>query len=50
MLVFSQWTRILYILKVLLEDMQLDYLRLDGSTPIRERQEMIGEALLPPHG
>eukprot|EP01035_Chromulina_nebulosa_P021866 gene21866-28307_t len=41
MLIFSQWTRILDLLEVLLEDMELDYLRLDGSTPIRERQEMI---------
>lgn len=41
MLVFSQWTRILDLLEVLLEDMSLPYLRLDGSTAVKERQELI---------
>lgn len=30
MLIFSQWTRILDLLEVLLDDMNLAYLRLDG--------------------
>jgi len=41
MLIFSQWTRLLDLLEVLLEDMNMEYLRLDGSTPIKERQERI---------
>lgn len=41
MLVFSQWTRILDLLEVLLEDIGLTYLRLDGSTPVKVRQELI---------
>lgn len=41
MLVFSQWTRLLDLLEVLLYDMKMPFLRLDGSTPVRERQEMI---------
>jgi SWI/SNF-related matrix-associated actin-dependent regulator 1 of chromatin subfamily A len=41
MLIFSQWTRILDLLEVLLEDMEWRYLRLDGSTPVRVRQELI---------
>eukprot|EP01039_Chlorochromonas_danica_P004981 gene4981-5469_t len=40
-LVFSQWTRILDLLEVLLEDIGLSYLRLDGSTPVKVRQELI---------
>lgn len=40
-LVFSQWTRIMDLLEVLLEDMGLAYLRLDGSTPVKVRQELI---------
>lgn len=43
MLVFSQWTRLLDLLEVLLNDMGLQFLRLDGSTPIKERQELIDE-------
>ena len=41
MLVFSQWTRLLDLLEVLLRDIQLGYLRLDGSTPVKERQAYI---------
>lgn len=41
MLIFSQWTRLLDLLEVLMEDLQFSYFRLDGSTPVRERQEMI---------
>jgi SWI/SNF-related matrix-associated actin-dependent regulator 1 of chromatin subfamily A len=40
-LVFSQWTRLLDLLEVLLQDIQLGYLRLDGSTPVKERQAYI---------
>jgi SWI/SNF-related matrix-associated actin-dependent regulator 1 of chromatin subfamily A len=43
MLVFSQWTRLLDLLEVLLNDMGMVFLRLDGSTPIKERQELIDE-------
>lgn len=41
MLIFSQWTRLLDLLEVFLEDMSMRYLRLDGSTPVRERQRLI---------
>mmetsp|Transcript_38519 Transcript_38519/g.39201 ORF Transcript_38519/g.39201 Transcript_38519/m.39201 type:complete len:216 (+) Transcript_38519:511-1158(+) len=40
-LIFSQWTRILDILEVLMESLSLSFLRLDGSTPVKERQDMI---------
>lgn len=41
MLIFSQWTRLLDLLEVLLNAMDLPFLRLDGSTPIKERQRLI---------
>ena len=41
MLVFSQWTKMLDIIGALMEDMGLKFLRLDGSTPVRERQKLI---------
>eukprot|EP01041_Mallomonas_annulata_P005974 gene5974-12051_t len=41
MLIFSQWTRILDLLEVLAEDIDMPYLRLDGSTPVKERQNLI---------
>lgn len=41
MLIFSQWTRILDLLEVLLQDIDINYLRLDGSTPVKERQYLI---------
>ncbi|KAJ1426726.1 SNF2 family N-terminal domain-containing protein [Ochromonadaceae sp. CCMP2298] len=41
MLVFSQWTRLLDLLEVLMQDIGLKYLRLDGATPVRERQALI---------
>lgn len=41
MLIFSQWTRLLDLLEVFLNDMGMVFLRLDGSTPIKERQELI---------
>jgi SNF2 family DNA or RNA helicase len=34
-LVFSQWTRLLDLLEVLLNDIDLHFLRLDGSTPVK---------------
>eukprot|EP00466_Bigelowiella_natans_P003232 jgi/Bigna1/52951/estExt_Genewise1Plus.C_130170 len=40
-LIFSQWTSLLDILELLMEDLALQYLRLDGSTPASERQELI---------
>jgi SWI/SNF-related matrix-associated actin-dependent regulator 1 of chromatin subfamily A len=40
-LLFSQWTMILDILELVCEDIDMNFLRLDGSTPIRERQRMI---------
>jgi hypothetical protein len=40
-LIFSQWTKMLDILGALMEDMGLEFLRLDGSTPVRERQKLI---------
>ncbi len=41
MLVFSQWTRLLDLLEILLQDMEMPFLRLDGSTPIADRQVLI---------
>ena len=43
MLIFSQWTRLLDLLEILLNDMDIAFLRLDGSTPVKERQELIDE-------
>lgn len=40
-LVFSQWTRLLDLLEVLLQDINMRYLRLDGSTPVKARQDYI---------
>ena len=37
-LVFSQMTRMLDICEVVLADADIKFLRLDGSTPINERQ------------
>jgi len=42
-LIFSQWTRILDLLTVLCEDIDMEYLRLDGSTPVKERQDYIDQ-------
>lgn len=43
MLIFSQWTRILDLLEVLMSDLSMRYFRLDGGTPVVERQGMIDE-------
>ncbi|DAZ97416.1 TPA: hypothetical protein N0F65_011300 [Lagenidium giganteum] len=40
-LIFSQWTRLLDLLEVLMDHMQYRYLRLDGSTDVASRQELI---------
>jgi len=41
-ILFSQWTLILDILEVLVGDyLSLSYLRLDGSTPVAERQDLV---------
>eukprot|EP00624_Nannochloropsis_granulata_P004344 evm.model.NODE_31719_length_7039_cov_23.841597.2 len=41
-LIFSTWTRVLDILGALLEEaLHISFLRLDGQTPVGERQEMI---------
>lgn len=41
MLIFSQWTRVLDLLEVLLEELGLAHLRLDGQTPVCERQALV---------
>ena len=41
MLIFSQWTRCLDLLGCLLESMDLDYLRIDGSTKVGDRQDLM---------
>ena len=43
MLIFSQWTRLLDLLEILLNTMDMAFFRLDGSTPIADRQRMIDE-------
>ena len=40
-LIFSQWTRTMDLLEELMRDLGIAYLRLDGSTPVRERQQLI---------
>ena len=40
-LVFSQMTRMLDITEVVLQDAGIDFVRLDGSTPIHDRQPLI---------
>ena len=42
-LIFSQWTRCLDLLECLLNSMELKFLRLDGQTPIPERQTLIDQ-------
>jgi SWI/SNF-related matrix-associated actin-dependent regulator 1 of chromatin subfamily A len=42
-LIFSQWTKMMDILGALLGDLGYSFLRLDGSTPVRERQRLIDE-------
>jgi SWI/SNF-related matrix-associated actin-dependent regulator 1 of chromatin subfamily A len=40
-LIFSVWTTCLDLLSCLLEQLGLDYLRMDGSTPVGDRQNLI---------
>ncbi|KAJ8528682.1 hypothetical protein ON010_g14647 [Phytophthora cinnamomi] len=40
-LIFSQWTKLLDLLEVLMSHMDYRYLRLDGSTDVQERQGLI---------
>lgn len=40
-LIFSQWTKILDLLEVLMDHMSFRYMRLDGSTSVAERQGLI---------
>ena len=43
-LVFSQWTKLLDLLGVLLRNqLGIKFMRLDGSTPVKERQDMINK-------
>ena len=41
MLIFSQWTKVLDLLWNLLDLLEISCLRLDGSTPVSERQSLI---------
>ena len=43
MLVFSQWTTMLDLLEELCVQLVLEYRRLDGSTAVAERQEMVDD-------
>jgi SWI/SNF-related matrix-associated actin-dependent regulator 1 of chromatin subfamily A len=40
-LIFSVWTSCLDLLSCLLEQLDFDYLRMDGSTPVGDRQSLI---------
>ncbi|GMH79941.1 hypothetical protein TL16_g08330, partial [Triparma laevis f. inornata] len=42
-LLFSQWTMCMDILECLLNSLGMKFFRLDGSTDIKERQDMIDE-------
>lgn len=42
-LIFSQMTRMLDILEVFLERLNLEFRRLDGQTAVTERQDIIDE-------
>ena len=43
MLLFSQWVRLLDLLGLLCDDLDLNWSRLDGSTPITERQQLVAD-------
>lgn len=40
-LIFSQWTKILDLMGHLMHHLQMEFLRLDGSTAVSERQDLI---------
>lgn len=42
-IIFSQMTKVLDILELFLKHIQLGYVRLDGSTPVDDRQDIIDE-------
>ena len=42
-LLFSQFVMVLDILQLVMQSLDIDYLRLDGSTPVNERQDMIDQ-------
>jgi SWI/SNF-related matrix-associated actin-dependent regulator 1 of chromatin subfamily A len=42
-LIFSQFIMVMDILELLLQNIDMEYLRLDGSTPVAVRQDMINE-------
>ncbi|OQR88485.1 ATP-dependent helicase [Thraustotheca clavata] len=42
-LIFSQWTKLLDLIEVLMDHLGYRYLRLDGSTNVADRQAMIDE-------
>jgi SNF2 family DNA or RNA helicase len=42
-LIFSQWTRIIDLLEVLMNDLSISFLRFDGSTQLKARQTMIDQ-------
>lgn len=46
-LIFSQWQMILDLLGVFLNDMEINFLRLDGNTKVSERQEMVDKFQTP---
>ena len=43
MLIFSQWTKLLDLLELLMHDMNYRFVRLDGQLPIMERQKLIDQ-------
>ena len=42
-LIFSQWTQVLDILEWLMDQLRLPYSRLDGSTAVADRQEIVAQ-------
>jgi superfamily II DNA or RNA helicase len=40
-LLFSEWTTMLNLIEPMLQDRKLDYVRLDGKVPQKERQELV---------
>ena len=42
-LIFSQWTKLLDIMEILMEHISVGWLRLDGQTPVADRQDLIDD-------